>query len=58
MVPKISVEVVPCPDPTCVDGVILVHNAYKDPLVPEEQPCDRCGGKGYLVFEDVDQLED
>lgn len=40
----------PCPDVLCVGGRIKVRNAYsKDPLCDEEQICDRCGGRGYLV---------
>ena len=54
MTPIVSIQAVPCPDPACVDGVILVNNAYSDnPLIPEEQPCDRCGGRGFLVSEDT-----
>ena len=54
MTPIVSIQAVPCPDPECVDGVILVNNAYSDnPLVPEEQSCDRCGGRGFLVSEDT-----
>jgi hypothetical protein len=52
MTPIVSVKAFPCPDPQCVDGIILVHNAYStDPLIPEEQPCDHCEGKGYIVQE-------
>ena len=52
MTPIVSVQTVPCPDPECVDGVILVHNAYSDtPLVPKGQICDICGGRGFLVHE-------
>ncbi len=54
MVPKVSIEAMPCPDPACVDGVILVHNAYSDtPLEPEKQICDRCHGRSYIVCEPV-----
>ena len=52
MTPIVSVQSVPCPDPECVDGIILVHNAYSvDPLKPAKQPCDTCGGRGFLVCE-------
>ena len=52
MTPIVSVQSIPCPDPECVDGTILVHNAYSaDPLTPEEQTCDTCGGRGFLVHE-------
>jgi len=52
MTPTVSVQSIPCPDPECVDGIILVHNAYSaDPLKPEEQTCDTCGGRGFLVQE-------
>ena len=52
MVPVVSVKAFPCPDPECVDGIILVYNAYNpDPLKAEEQICDICGGKGFLVRE-------
>ncbi len=41
----------PCPDSKCNNGKIIVHNAYsKNPLKGEEQDCDRCGGKGFLIF--------
>jgi hypothetical protein len=52
MTPIVSVQSIPCPDPDCIDGIILVHNAYNaDPRKPEEQPCDTCGGRGFLVRE-------
>jgi len=52
MTPIVSIKSIPCPDPECIDGIILVHNAYsEDPLKPEEQPCDTCGGRGFLVHE-------
>ncbi len=45
-------EVTVCPDPDCIDGKIVVHNAYSpDPLKGEEQVCDRCAGQAYLVAE-------
>jgi len=48
---KVSIVTIPCPDPKCFNGKIIVHNAYSpDPLVGEEQPCNRCGGKGFLVL--------
>jgi hypothetical protein len=54
MTPIVSIKAVPCPDPECVDGVILVYNAYSEnPLEPEEQTCDICGGKSYLVEESI-----
>ena len=52
MTPIVSVQAIPCPDPECVDGIILVYNAYSaNPLVPEEQICDTCGGRSFLVRE-------
>jgi len=52
MTPIVSIRVIPCSDPECADGFILVHNAYSPtPLKPEKQRCDICGGKGYLVLE-------
>jgi len=52
MSPIVSIKAFPCPDPECVDGIILVHNVYSaDPLKPEEQTCDVCGGKSYVVLE-------
>ena len=52
MTPTVSVQSIPCPDPQCVDGKILVHNAYApDPRTPEVQECDTCGGHGFLVRE-------
>jgi hypothetical protein len=54
MTPQVSVQVIPCPDPNCVDGIILVHNAYsEDPLTPEKQVCDMCGGRSFLVHESI-----
>ncbi len=42
---------IPCPDPKCEDGYILVYNAYnEDPLKGEKQPCDLCLGKGYVII--------
>lgn len=42
---------VPCSDPECVDGKILVYDAYSaNPLEGEEQPCDRCNGTGETYF--------
>lgn len=50
MTPTVSVHSVPCPDPDCVDGKILVNNVYSaNPLIPEEQPCDICDGTGFVV---------
>ncbi len=47
----ISITTIPCPDPKCREGKIIVHNAYSsDPLVGKEQLCDRCGGQGFLVL--------
>ncbi len=52
MTPIVSVQSIPCPDPECVNGIILVSNAYNpDPLAAEEQPCDTCNGSGFLVRE-------
>ena len=54
MTPIVSIQAVPCPDPECVNGIILVHNAYSEtPLIPEEQTCDVCGGSGFLVHESI-----
>ena len=54
MTPIVSVQSIPCPDPECVDGKILVYNAYSaTPLVPEEQPCDTCDGNVFLVRERI-----
>jgi hypothetical protein len=54
MTPKVSIEAMPCPDPECVEGMILVYNAYSpDPRKPEKQICDRCFGRGYIVSETV-----
>ncbi len=50
MTPTISTKALPCPDSECVDGYILVHNAYSpDPLKGERQKCDVCGGTGYII---------
>ncbi len=50
---QISITTIPCPDPKCFVGKIIVHNAYDpNPLVGKEQPCDRCNGKGFLVLHD------
>lgn len=44
---------IPCPDPECEAGTIVVHNAYAaDPLKGEKQPCDRCGGAGVVMVDD------
>ena len=44
-----SKAVIPCPDPGCVDGVIMVCNAYSDmPLEGKAQPCDCCKGRGFI----------
>ena len=54
MVPKVTISAMPCPDPACVDGVILVYNAYsEDPTKPEEQPCDLCQTSGFVVTQTV-----
>lgn len=54
MTPIVSVKAIPCPDPECVGGVILVHNVYSDtPLKPDKQTCDTCDGKGFLVREGI-----
>lgn len=54
MTPIVSVQSIPCPDPDCVGGKILVHNAYSsDPLVPEEQICDTCNGQSFVVKERI-----
>ncbi len=52
MTPIISIDSMPCPDPGCLDGKILVYNVYAaDPLKPEKQDCDVCGGSGFLIKE-------
>lgn len=51
MTNQVSVLTIPCPDPKCRSGKITVHNAYSpDPLKGEEQDCDRCAGRGFLVI--------
>lgn len=56
MTPTVSIHSSPCPDPECIDGKILVYNAYSaDPLKPEVQPCDICNGTGFLVHESTPQ---
>ena len=48
---NISVITIPCFDLKCHNGKIIVHNAYSaDPLKGEEQPCDRCNGRGFIVL--------
>jgi len=48
---QVSILTIPCPDPKCRSGKIVVHNAYSsDPLKGERQVCDRCNGRGFLVF--------
>lgn len=43
-----------CPNSDCNFGKIIVHNAYdENPLVGKEQPCDVCGGKGYLAHDNT-----
>ncbi len=55
---QISITTIPCPDPKCHVGKIIVHNAYDpNPLVGKEQPCDRCNGKGFLVLHDEAPLD-
>jgi hypothetical protein len=40
---------VPCPDPECDAGFIMVHNAYSsNPLKGEEEMCDTCKGLGVV----------
>ncbi len=54
MPPKLTVKTIPCPDSECVDGLILVNNAYSsDPLIGSPQKCDTCHGNGYLVQESI-----
>ena len=54
MAPTVSIQSIPCPDPECVNGIILVYNAYSaDPLKPEEQLCDTCKGRSFLVRESI-----
>jgi hypothetical protein len=56
MTPTVSIHSSPCPDPGCLDGKILVYNAYSaEPLKPEVQTCDICNGTGYLVHESTPQ---
>ena len=48
---QIAIRTITCPDPKCHVGKIIVHNAYSaDPLKGEEQPCDRCDGRGFIVL--------
>ncbi len=55
---KVSITTTPCPDPKCHNGKIVVHNAYSsDPLRGEEQACDRCDGKGFLVLQSEAPLD-
>jgi hypothetical protein len=45
------VNTIACPDPGCQEGTIVVHNAYaSDPLKGEEQPCDTCSGRGFIIL--------
>ena len=54
MTPRVSVQSQPCPDLYCIDGRIVVHNAYSDdPLRGEEQACDLCSGSGFIVTEKI-----
>lgn len=44
-------SIIQCPDPTCKNGEIFVHNAYSaDPLQGEKQICEICAGRGLLVI--------
>lgn len=48
---KIKKITITCTDQKCKDGKIMVHNAYdSNPLAGKEQQCQRCCGKGFLVF--------
>ena len=54
MTPRVSISMLPCPDPMCIDVTILVHNAYsEDPLKPEEEVCRVCHGKSYIVSDSI-----
>lgn len=45
-----SVIVMPCPDPECKEGYIVVYEAYSStPLVGHEEICGTCTGDGYIV---------
>lgn len=46
----LTTTVMPCPDPECVEGTIVIRNAY-DPTQREKQPCDKCNGQGYVITE-------
>ena len=55
---QLPLMTIPCPDPTCHVGKIIVHNAYDpNPLVGKRQPCDRCGGNGFLVLKNEEPLD-
>lgn len=44
-------NIIPCPDPLCKNGVIIVHNAYSaNPLQGEKQICEACDGRGFIVI--------
>lgn len=48
-----QIGTMPCTEPLCRNGKIVVHNAYaEDPLKGEEQTCDVCQGLGFVVFKD------
>jgi len=45
-----STNTLPCPDPECRGGFVIVHDAYAaDPLVGEKRLCDRCFGCGFIL---------
>ena len=54
MVPTVNIAAMPCPDPECREGIILVSNAYNaNPLEFEKKICDSCDGRGYIVCESI-----
>lgn len=54
----LSITSIPCQNPGCSDGVIIVYNAYEtgeDGLpLGHEETCDFCGGKGFQVVSVVE----
>lgn len=45
-----SSNLIPCLNPDCEDGEIIVFNAYNpDPLKPETEQCAFCNGRGFIL---------